>query len=209
MAWAYTLSLAGVVFAPIGSVASPVVHSACSPRRNLGSPISCGLVVVWPPRRASRRTLTWWGVGSTLDQAACGGAGGNRTRVRDASASLRTTIEGRPPAGVGRGWGDPCSALVRLRARYCEGAPLWWHAPYRRGHARRRPYALGSPGWGRWDRTIDRRLIGPVLCRLSYPPVGRPVRRTPRGAAHCTRPSWSVGTLARRRPLDPHSSALL
>lgn len=44
MAWAYTLSLAGVVFALLGAVASPAVHSACSPRRNLGRPIRCALL---------------------------------------------------------------------------------------------------------------------------------------------------------------------
>ena len=38
MAWAYTLSLAGVVFALLGAVASPAVHSASCARRNLGRP---------------------------------------------------------------------------------------------------------------------------------------------------------------------------
>ena len=67
MAWAYTLSLAGVVFAPLTPVAWRAVHFDCYARRNLGSPISCTLVFVvrgTAPKvdglRAYLRECMWW-----------------------------------------------------------------------------------------------------------------------------------------------------
>lgn len=134
----------------------------------------------WTCRRAAGDgLLAWVRDPSRQGQGASGGPGGNRTRVRDASASLRTAIEERPEGSrrcdraPGRG---PCR-LVGSGVHSCEHhtgrssmevqPPRIAGATLDDNHALRRC----CPGWRRWDRTIDRRLIGPVLCQLSYPPV--------------------------------------
>jgi hypothetical protein len=134
----------------------------------------------WTCRRAARDgLLAWVRDPSRQGRGASGGPGGNRTRVRDASASLRTAIEERPEATRRMSPGgetriDCAARRAHLRGSYRALVYGGTTAPYSRGHARRqpRPAALlfGRQGWSL-----------PIALRDRFPALWSelPARRTP------------------------------